>query len=206
MDEEKTTGRIEAFSDGVFAVAITLLALDIKVPPPNDAHAGLSLTQKLLHQWPTYLAFLTSFLTILIMWINHHRVFSLIQRTDNRFMIYNGLLLLCVTVFPFSTSLLTAYMRHHDANTAATVYAGTCLAMATCFNLVWRYASTGGRLLTPDHNSRLADGITRAYRFGPLLYLIVFMLAFFSMTASMSLCILLAVFFTLPPVKHKVSK
>lgn len=202
MSAEKTTGRVEAFSDGVFAVAITLLVLDIKVPPLQPANPAFSLGHELLAEWPAYLASVMSFLTILIMWINHHRVFGLIQRTDDRFMILNGLLLLCITIVPFSTSLLAAYIRLPDARLATLVYAGTCLLMALCFNSLWRYAARDGRLLDRDHDSAVAEGITKSYRFGPTLYVVVFCLAFVSVAASVGLSLLLALFFTIPPRKH----
>ncbi|MCW3097506.1 MAG: putative integral rane protein [Chthonomonadaceae bacterium] len=202
MSAEQTTARIEAFSDGVFAVAITLLVLDIKVPPFQPVNPAFSLGHELLAEWPAYLAFVTSFLTILIMWINHHRVFGLIRRTDDRFLILNGLLLLCVTVIPFSTSLLAAYIRLPDARLAALVYAGSCLLMAVSFQSLWRYAASNGRLLDADHDPTVAAGITKAFRFGPYLYLIVFVLGFVSVVASVGLAALLAIFFTIPPRKH----
>jgi uncharacterized membrane protein len=202
MSVEKTTGRIEAFSDGVFAVAITLLVLDIKVPPLQPTNPAFSLAHELLAEWPAYLAFVMSFLTILIMWINHHRVFGLIQRTDDRFMILNGVLLLCVTIVPFSTALLAAYIRLPDARLATLVYAGTCVLMAVCFQNLWRYASRDGRLLGTNHDPTVAEGITKSYRFGPLLYVVVFCLAFVSVAASVGLSLLLALFFTIPPRKH----
>jgi uncharacterized membrane protein len=97
------TARTEAFSDGVFAIAITLLVLDIKVP--HDLPENTSLLRALLNQWPIYMAFLTSFATIGIMWLNHHRMFRYIRRVDHWFLVLNGLLLLGVTFVPFPTSL-----------------------------------------------------------------------------------------------------
>jgi uncharacterized membrane protein len=110
---EKETGRVEAFSDGVFAVAITLLAFDVlKIPEaPEGAPFGASeLFTALAHQWPIYLTFLTSFATILIMWMNHHAMFKLVQKTDGVFMLANGFLLLLVTLVPFPTGLLAQYL------------------------------------------------------------------------------------------------
>src|SRR5215469_2591255 len=102
------TGRVEAFSDGIFAIAATLLVLDLKVPQTG----GRTLASALRSQWPTYLAFVTSFATILIMWINHHRIFTLIGRSDDRLLFYNGLLLFGVTLVPFPTALVAEYLRH----------------------------------------------------------------------------------------------
>src|SRR5512132_2117231 len=104
QEQEKETGRIEAFSDGVFAIAITLLVLDLKVP--RDLDEGVSLAQALLRQWPSYLAFIASFATIGVMWINHHKLFTLIKRSDDVLLILNVILLLGVTLTPFPTALV----------------------------------------------------------------------------------------------------
>jgi uncharacterized membrane protein len=200
----RETGRIEAFSDGVFAVAITLLVLDIHVPTGPVAGHSAHLAADLLAQWPTYVAFLTSFLTVLIVWINHHRIFGLIQRSDDRFMLLNGLLLFTVTVFPFSTSLAASYFGQPDARVAALVYSGTSLLLACCFNLMWRYASDNDRLLMPGYDRQAALGISHSYRFGPHLYLVAFLFGFLSVPISLGLCALLALFFTIPPRRHAV--
>lgn len=186
----------------MFAVAITLLVLDIKVPPVPTGNSNFSLEHELLQQWPSYLAFVTSFLTILIMWINHHRIFGLIMRVNSRFLIYNGLLLLTVTLIPFSTSLLAAYARLPDARLAAFVYSGSNVLLAVCFSLVWRYASHNNLLLARDHDRQIAKGITKSYRLGPLLYIIACALSFISVTMSFGFCMLLALYFTLPPRTH----
>src|SRR5690349_4976311 len=117
---EKETGRLESFSDGVFAVAITLLVIDLKVPQVdvNAASPSLELARALLKQWPSYLTFVTSFATILIMWVNHHNLFKLIQRTDTHFLFINGLLLLLVTSVPFPTALVSQYLTSSAASVA----------------------------------------------------------------------------------------
>ena len=134
MTATNETTRIEAFSDGVFAIAITLLVLDLKVP--RELSEGRTLDQILLAQWPGYLAFITSFLTILIMWVNHHRMFTLIGRSDHRLLFYNGLLLMGVTLVPFPTALVAEFLRHDGERTAALVYSGTFIFIAICFNLL----------------------------------------------------------------------
>lgn len=198
---DKETGRIEAFSDGVFAIAITLLVLDVKVPKPEET---TRLLPALLAQWPAYGAFLVSFLTILIMWMNHHAIFKYVRRSDNLFLLLNGLLLLCVTLIPFPTALLSAYIeRPGDARVAAVVYCGLMLCMAGAFHLVWRYASTNGRLLAPDYDATFVTRLTGQYRFGPALYVLTFALAFVSVPLSIGLCALLALFFTLPGLRKR---
>lgn len=190
------TGRIEAFSDGVFAIAITLLVLDIKVPlgTPAEAH----LLRALADQWPAYLAFVTSFATIGIMWINHHRLFTLIRRIDHALLIFNGLLLLGVTFVPFPTALLAAYLGQRGQEVAALVYTGTFTVIAVFFNVLWRYAAHGHRLLDRRASPQAVRAITRAYSWGPPVYFLSFCLAVVNVTASIAMTVALAVFFALP--------
>lgn len=199
QDEEKETARVEAFSDGVYAIAITLLVLELKVP--RDLAPGHSLADALLHQWPSYVAFLISFGTILIMWVNHHRLFTLIRKSDNRLLMFNGLLLLVITVVPFPTSLIAEHFRDPDDGcTAALIYSAHGFNIAVAYNLLWRHAIGGnGRLLAKNVDLEKVNAITRQYRFGPLLYVISFGLAFVSVTASMIANAGLAVLFTIPP-------
>ncbi|HLK60642.1 MAG TPA: TMEM175 family protein [Chthonomonadaceae bacterium] len=193
-NDEKETGRVEAFSDGVFAIAITLLILDIKVPHPQELGTQTLLTA-LQQQWPTFLAYFTSFATILVMWVNHHRVFTHIRRTNTPFMFLNGLLLLCVSFVPFPTALIAEYIRHPQAKTASVAFAGTYLVIALTFNLLWRYASQGGRLLNKNANWEEVRAITQQYVFGPPLYLATFVVSFFSVYLSVGMGLFLALFF-----------
>jgi uncharacterized membrane protein len=193
---EKKTGRIEAFSDGVYAIAITLLVLDIKVP--HDQPEAARLLEALLAQWPSYFAFVTSFATIGIMWINHHRLFNLIKRSDQLLLILNGLLLLGITFVPFPTALLAEYIAEPAQHIAAMIYSGTFVVIAIFFNLLWRYASYQNRLLDPRADPRAVQSISQQYAFGPLLYLLAFGLAFVSALASLVMNMLLALFFAIP--------
>jgi len=195
------TGRIEAFSDGVFAIAVTLLVLDLKVPSPSAY--GPRLAVLLLRQWPSYLAFATSFAFIGIMWINHHRLFTLIHRSDHTLLVLNGLLLCGVTVVPFPTALLAAYIGHRDQRVAAMVYSGTYLVIAVSYNLLWRYASYQNRLLDQRADPRAVNAIHQAYGYGPLMYLIAFGLAVVSVPACLAMNVALAIFFALPP-RHQL--
>ena len=195
-EEIKETGRIEAFSDGVFAVAITLLALDLKVP--HDMADGRSLGRALLAQWPSYLAFVTSFATIGIMWINHHRLFTHIRRTDNTLLVLNGLLLLGVTFVPFPTAVVAEYIPRPAGQAAAVLFSGTYTVLAVMFNLLWRYSSGKNRLLDRRADPRVVEAITRGYSVGPPLYFLSFALAFVNVAASIVMNLLLAIFFALP--------
>jgi uncharacterized membrane protein len=192
----RETGRIEAFSDGVFAIAITLLVLDLKVPKPAELGAA-GLLSALGKQWPAFLAYLTSFATILVMWVNHHKMFNHIHRTDDAFLFLNGFLLLFITFVPFPTSLVADYLQHRESRTAAAVYAGTYEALAIAFNLLWSYASRSGSLLAPQVDLVQVQAIRKQYATGPFLYLVAFALVFVSVPASLVMCLLLAVYWSL---------
>ncbi|HSB74338.1 MAG TPA: TMEM175 family protein [Terriglobales bacterium] len=194
--EPKETGRVEAFSDGVFAIAMTLLVLNIKVPIVQEPGTLGSL---LRHQWPSYVAFVISFAFIGIMWVNHHRLFGHIRRIDQNLLVLNGLLLMGVTAVPFPTAVLSQYLGKADQKAAAMLYAGVYVTVAVFFNLLWRYAASGHRLLGEQVNAAEVNRISRQYAFGPLLYLVCFALAYVSVAASLALNLGLAVFFALPP-------
>ena len=193
---ERETGRVEAFSDGVFAIAVTLLVLDLKVPKPADL-GSQTLLAALTRQWPTFLAYLTSFATILVMWVNHHKMFSHVHRVDDRFLFLNGLLLLFVTFVPFPTALVADYLRHPESRTAAAIYAGTYVALAIAFNLLWNYVCASKRLLAPNASLARVQAIRKQYMTGPLLYAVAFGLCFYSVAAGLSFCLLLAVYWAL---------
>ncbi len=208
---EKETGRVEAFSDGVFAVAITLLILNIHgldhplSPPPDfgyPAHPGhpalVGLAEILLSQWPTYLAFVTSFATIGVMWINHHRLFTHIRYSDTSLLALNLLLLLVIVFIPFPTVLLASYIIHPEDHIAAVLYCATNILLAISFNLLWRYASHKNRLLNKNADQEAVRAITNQYRFGPLFYVVTLVLALIYVPASVVLTLLLAIFFALP--------
>jgi uncharacterized membrane protein len=184
---------VEAFSDGVFAIAVTLLVLDLRAPMQGPLLEGLAA------EWPQFVAYVISFAFILIMWVNHHWMFQHIVRVDTTFMLLNGLLLLGITVVPFPTSLLSQYVLTDDQKVAAAVYSGWFFLIAIFFNLMWRYAAHNGRLLSQhDHDAGLAEVITRRYRWGPLTYFLAFALAFVWVPASLALNLGLAIYYVLP--------
>jgi TMEM175 potassium channel family protein len=186
--------RLEAFSDGVFAIAVTLLVLELKVPATSGLPPG-GLMEALRDEWPSYFAYLLSFATILIMWVNHHVLLDYVRQIDHAFLYLNGLLLLTITLVPFPTSLLARYALQPDAHLAAAVYCGLLTLIAVCFNLVWWYAAHSNRLTMPEGGG---GAVTRRYMFGPLFYLVALGVAFFSVPAALLICAALAVFFALP--------
>jgi uncharacterized membrane protein len=186
--EEKETGRLEAFSDGVFAVAITLLALDLQVPKlGNDAPAA-AVAAALARQWPSYLAFITSFFTVLIMWVNHHAMFKLVQKTNARVLFANGLLLLLTTVVPFSTSLVTQYLQFSAAKVACAVYAGTFVLISLSYALLWYGVLHDRTLLKPDASQQVMTRIDRSYLVGPPMYILATAGAFVSPYVTIIIC------------------
>lgn len=197
---DKETSRVEAFSDGVFAIAITLLILDIKVP--NPVSAGLA--AQLWAQWPSYAAFLISFAFIGIMWVNHHRMFTHIRHADETLLMLNLLLLLGVCVVPFPTAVVARQWIGGDRRTAMILYNGTYFAIAIFFNVLWRYCiSNDGRLLGEGASREAARKISAQYAIGPAAYLICLVMVFVDVSASFALNAALAVFWAIPPARLK---
>ena len=134
-EKEKKTGRLEAFSDGIFAVAITLLALEIGIKEYEGA-TNENLWQKILNNWPEYFTFFNSFATILLLWMGHHKIFELIWKSNRLIMLVNGLLLLFVALFPFPTKTVGAFIGTEAVNTAVAFYAGFTGLIVVCMLLL----------------------------------------------------------------------
>ena len=151
--------------------------------------------QGLYDEWPTFFAFVTSFLTILIMWIGHHQMFNYVHKIDRRFMFFNGFLLFFITLTPFTTSLVGNHITHVDSSTAAGVYAGCFLLLATSWNFLWRRASQGNRLLRSDVSPDEIRTMRRNFYVGPVLYAAALALSFVSGLAALGLMFAVAVFY-----------
>ncbi len=195
--DEKETGRIEAFSDGVFSIAITLLVLEFKPPRLYELESATYLAKALFQQWPSYLAYFISFFTILIMWVNHHRIFAYIKRIDNVFLFLNGFLLMLVAFVPFPTQVLAGHIQHRYAVTATAFYTGTYVLIALAFNALWHYAIYKRRLLSRAATVACVNQITKSYMFGPPLFFLTFVLAFFNVVVSLLAFTALAFFYAL---------
>jgi len=204
-EEEKETGRIEAFSDGVFAIAATLLVLEIHVPLAANGDALSTVTElwnDLLHQWPHYLAYFMGFSTIVIMWINHHNLFRLIRRSTHGLLLWNSLLLLVISLVPFPTALLADYLSPLETDKARLVlliYSGWGLVIALCYNFLWWYMSSNNRLINRTADPREVRAVTQSYFFGPILYLTALLAALVDAHVSLAVNLLLVTFFALPP-------
>lgn len=154
--QENETVRMEAFSDGVFAIDITLLTFQLRAPDLKAAASGQTLAMALLQQWPSYIAYFISFTTIFIIWLNHHRMYNVIQRSDARFMFYNGLLLLLVSIVPFTTSLLANYINTPAYPLSSIIYMLLFAAISGTLFGMWNHATDNYRLLKrPAANVRV---------------------------------------------------
>jgi uncharacterized membrane protein len=186
------TSRLETFADGVFAIAATLLILNVDAQVGEDVH---DLGARIAHVWPSYLAYAVSFVTIGIMWINHHTILEQVERADRRFLLANIGLLTCIAFVPFPTRLVAEHVRGDGAEAAALTYGFTMVATAIMFNIAWLYASVGRRLLRRDAHPGIVSGITRSYLPGPWIYLAGTLIAFASPTASVVVFLAIAVFY-----------
>jgi len=197
---DNDTGRIEAFSDGVFAIAITLLVIEIGVPHLDEEPGGTTLFGALVERWPSYLGYVISFLQIGVIWANHHNRFRFIVRSDHVLLFLNILFLMCVAFIPFPTALLAEYLDGTAAEreTAGVIYAGTLAVTAVFFTVLWLYAAVNRRLVNRNLEPHLLRTMTRRYLLGTVAYLLVFLLAFVNVAASLALIVALALLFVLP--------
>jgi uncharacterized membrane protein len=185
------TARLETFSDGVFAIAATLLVLEFSV----GSAAGADLGSALLRLWPSYLAYATSFLTIGIIWMNHHQCVEKIARADRVLLFLNLLLLLLVAFLPFPTRLVAEYLQRDGERAAVYAYDATFVVMSVVFNSWWRYASGGRRLIADTVPDSALRAISRAFDPGVPMYAGVLAVAVASPLASVALTFAVAVFY-----------
>ena len=184
--------RLEAFSDGVFAVAITLLALDLAVAGPDDGH----LLPQLYAKWPAFLAYLISFFMIGIIWVNHHALVRSIAKVDRLLLFLNLVLLLFVVLIPFTTSTEAAYFPHNDADArlAMVLYAGAFLGMSIGFSAIFEWTLHGDRVYQPLPRERHWAARAR-FAGGGLVYVVAVIVAVFNAVASFVLVALVAVYY-----------
>ena len=171
------TVRLEAFSDGVFAIAITLLVLDLKVPNSDTLTGGLG--SALWAQWPSYAAYLVSFFVIGVIWINHHTVLDAIGRADKTLLVLNLGLLLTVVTIPFTTSLFAEYLRDGNAaKLAAAIYSAVMLLHAILWSGFWRHAAYHSELLAAGIDPTRARASVRSFAVGTPVYALAVGLSF----------------------------
>jgi uncharacterized membrane protein len=187
------TSRIEAFSDGIFSIAATLLILELKPPAP-----GQPFWQGILAQWPGFASFLLSFLFIGIMWINHHRLFTHVRRADDFLMLANLLLLLGVVWIPYPTLLMAQSVAAGDIRDAAILYNGSYLMIGLLFNLLLFTCIKRGLV---DREYAGVRGIAKQYAVGPAMYLLCLIVTWWNVPIGLAINGGMALFFLLAPCK-----
>jgi uncharacterized membrane protein len=190
-----STSRLEAFSDGVFAIAATLLVLELRVPPVGSG----PLFALLVEQWPSYAAYVVSFLTIGIIWVNHHAMFALVRRVDRPLLFLNLLLLLVIAVIPFPTAVVGQWITDsQDAPVAAALLGVVFLVMGLSFGAIWVYAVGHRELAVEGIQPALVRSAVPRFTIGNLVYLVGIGLAFVSPLLSLLLYGLVAVYYVFP--------
>jgi uncharacterized membrane protein len=196
---EQTTQRIEAFSDGVFAIAITLLILEIKVPHAQPG-SPQSLKASLLALWPSYFAYLLSFVMIGIYWANHHYFMRLYRRTNHVFNLLNVFFLMWVSFLPFPTAVLGEYVNHpEEYQTAVTLYAFGLFMPALGWCLLWLYGSRNYLLIDRRLDTAFVQKLTRPYLISVFVYGAAVLIALWNAYVSLGICIGLTMLYLMPP-------
>ena len=183
------TARLETFSDGVFAIAATLLILEVH-------RAGGSVAHGLVHAWPSYVAYAISFLTIGIIWVNHHTVMQQIDRVDRTFLFINVVFLMIVAFSPYPTRVLAETLRD-GSKPAAFAYGLTFTLMAVSYGTMWFYAALGRRLIAADADQRVVSGISRSFGPGWIIYGLATLSSLISAYLAVALYGAIALFYVL---------
>ena len=197
------TFRLEAFADAVFAIAITLLVIEIRLPPHDEVVRIGGVGPALLQLWPSYVGYAISFIVIGIMWANHHNLMKLVDRVDHGFITLTLLLLLCVAFLPFPTAVMAEHLADpnaHERAVAVAFYCGCFTVTAVFYFLMWWHAARNRRLIASHVSDEAVRAITRAYVPGSFLYLTATLLAFIHVGLSLAIIVGLAALYMLPKV------
>jgi uncharacterized membrane protein len=194
--------RVESFSDGVFAIAITLLVLTIAQPENYN-----KLGQDLAHRWPSLAAYVVSFAVIGIMWLNHHSIFVHFERVDRTMVYLNLLLLMTIAFLPYPTGVLgQALAKDKGTATAAVVYGVTMALNAYAWGALWLYASRGRRLLTPSFPESERAMATFLFNVGCVVYTLAVGVAFLNADAFLALQGALALYYAFDPLSRRAAR
>jgi len=191
---EKETGRIEAFSDGVFAIAVTLLVLELHVPELKGGDTPVQLLEALKMQWPGYIAFIISFFSIFIIWVNHHKVFKQIYRRNTGLMFANGFILFLVSLVSYPSALLARFFLTDSKQLSVTIYTGLFVLINLAFNLLWQQATLDKKLLRPGISDAAIRQLRNNYLYGFPTYLAAFAVSFFYPDLALGIYVLLWIF------------
>jgi uncharacterized membrane protein len=185
--------RIVFFSDGVFAITITLLVLEIKVPEIASELVSSELPHELLHLLPKILGHLMSFIILGIFWIAHHNIYMYIKRHNHVLLWLNTLFLMCIASLPFPTGLLGHYP---DQQIAVVSYAGTLMLTGICLDVIWWYATT--RYLVDEVDAKFVAFVHKFNRLAPSMYALSILLSFFSLAVAKLIFVVVAIFYIVP--------
>lgn len=186
LQHQKETVRIETFSDGVFCIAITLLSIEIGVEITGHA-TNNNLTEALISKWPICLAYVISFVNVLLAWIGHHGLFKNLKNTNNSVMISNGILLMLVALVPFPTKTLGMFLLTDALKTAVIFYAGYFVLVSLAFKLLWYTASRNKNLLVCGITDKEIKQTTKNENIGLLCNSIIMIVAFLNPWAALIL-------------------
>ena len=195
--EELTTQRIEAFSDGVFAIAITLLILEIRLPHTDATHG--SVATALVSLWPSYFAYIFSFVMIGIYWVNHHYIFRIYQKTDHVFNLLNVFFLMCISFLPFPTAVLGEHLLDvKEQKTVIIFYVFGLMLPAASWFLKWLYASSHYRLIDSRLSPHFVNYLTKQYGFSVIFYLFALVVSVFQPVVGIAIAVGLTFLYLLP--------
>ena len=196
-EAENGTQRLEAFSDGVFAIAITLLILDVKIP--HFAGTGQSLGRALLALWPSYLTYILTFVTVGIYWANHNYVFKLYRASDHIFNMLNVVFLMCVSFMPLPAAALGEYVTRPEYRQAAIIFYSVGLFLpGFTWLLVWLYASRNYRLIDRRLTPAFIQRMTSQYLVSSALYVIALLISFWNPMIALAIAVGLTGLYLLP--------
>jgi uncharacterized membrane protein len=186
-------GRLESFSDGVFAVAITLLALDLTIAGPGHGR----LLNQLGHHWPSFVAYLISFFTIGVIWVNHHTLIANIAVVNRTLLFANLVLLVVIVAIPFATATMASYLTAggQDAHVAAALYAGTFELMSLAFVGLLEWALHEDERMHQPVPAPARTAVRTRFYIGQLPYLVAFGVAFVSAPAAVIITALVAIYY-----------
>ncbi len=205
--DQISTQRLEAFSDGVFAIAITLLILEVKIPNHEDLNQSHGLKNFLLQLWPSYFAYVFSFIIIGIYWANHHYLFHMFKRTNHVFNMLNVLFLMCIAFLPYPTAILGDFISDPELRpTAVSLYALGILLPSMTWLILWLYGSYHYRLIDSRLDKSFVKMMTRQYYLSNVFYLLALVISFFNPIASICINILLTLLYLFPPKRPQYKK
>jgi len=201
FNTEMTTSRLEAFSDGVFAIAITLLIIEIKVPS-HETLKQESLMEYIIHHWPKYFAYVFAFINIGIYWVNHHYLFKFFKRTDHVFNLLNVFFLMTIAFVPYPAGILGEYIVEPEhRKSAISFFIFSMWLPAFAWLLIWLYASHEKRLTDERLSETFTKKLARLFFLSNVLYIISFLISLVNPVAGIAVSLGLTLLYLLPPMK-----